>query len=60
MNQTVKPPLLPNCYGKICNRHAQCQRWQAVNGSIGHPRTIGTCLDGNGDRPLFVAVEVQS
>lgn len=57
----MKPqPTLPNCFGVACEKHGQCQRYHAVDGSIGHPRTIGHCLDGNGARPLFVPIKVAS
>lgn len=42
------------CFGIMCPRHAQCARYNAVDGS--QPETqLGSCADGQ-DYPLFVPV----
>ncbi len=53
MNITPITDSTPACYGICCPKHGQCARYQAVEA----PTTvsvIATCLDGAGDRPLFV------
>lgn len=47
-------PTTPNCYGVCCEKHAQCARYQAVDGAIGDPHTIGTCSETGASRPLFL------
>lgn len=39
----------------MCPQHGECARYQAINGSTYEPR-IGTCDQGDGERPLFVPV----
>ena len=49
----------PACYGVQCPQHAECARYAAVEGSS-WADTIGTCDDGEGGRPLFVAQETEA
>lgn len=52
---TQKPPSEKACYGILCEKHAQCQRYHAIDGAPAHQQRIGTCdRDGNGERPLFL------
>ncbi len=50
----IKPitPTEPACLGVVCAEHEHCTRWHAAEGNPVH--TIGTCVDGDGGRVLFV------
>lgn len=49
---------VPECCGIACDKHGQCARYAALEGSDGTAPRIATCDDyGTGERPLFVALE---
>lgn len=43
----------PACFGVVCEKHGQCQRYANVEASEPH-NTIGTCVEHDGSRPLFI------
>jgi hypothetical protein len=52
MNATPMTTIEPACLGVVCPAHEHCARYYAAEGAP--LRTIGTCVDGQGARPLFV------
>lgn len=49
---------VPECCGVACDRHSQCARYAALEGSDGAAPRIATCDDyGTGERPLFLAAQ---
>jgi len=54
----VRPitPTHPACYGVMCERHSQCQRYDLVEQTSADD-TIATCDDGRAGRPMFVEME---
>ncbi len=54
MNITPLTKAETACFGVCCERHQACQRYHAAEGAP--TNTIATCDDGQGNRPLFVAV----
>lgn len=49
----------PACYGICCPQHGQCARYDALEGSDPVLATIATCMDGAGERPLFVQLQTE-
>lgn len=48
----------PACFGVLCERHAQCSRYHAVNGAPASLPRIGHCEpDEHSPRPLFVPIK---
>ena len=48
----------PAGYGVVCPKHGQCARYAMVEQTSADD-TIATCDDGQGGRPLFVALSVE-
>ena len=46
----------PVCYGVMCDKHARCSRYAAVDKTRGDYHAIATCLQGD-DRPLFIEIK---
>ena len=58
MDITPITDKIPACFGVCCERHAQCARYQAVEGAALSSAHIGYCEpDERGERPLFVPIK---
>lgn len=55
MNITPITDTNPACFGAQCPKRAECNRYAAVEGTC-WSNTLPTCDDGQGGRPMFVAL----